>query len=186
MLILFYWLTPFIIAGNSKLEICIKGGVLFLLFCIYSQYFNFDKNVLKYFPLYIIGILTPTSIFEKLKQINKVSLWTIFTICVILYSTLVWANSVNVVFSLTSGILMTFTLILLGELVTNDLMIKVLNPISFASMFAYLFHRQIYAIFKILFSDNNMELPIWCFPLMLVSVFLFSYLAQNFYNKYIN
>ena len=190
MLIMFYWLTPIILIGSTRNRwfILINGIVIYCIFLICNSFFNIDTNILKYFPLYILGILTPMSFFENLRHyiaIRKVNGWYLSAICLLILSILIWINSINIVFSIIAEIVMSFFLILLGISIQNKYCINIFSLVSFASMCAYLFHRQIYAVFKVLFSNEYCSLPYWCLPLMIISVLIISYYIQFLYNKII-
>lgn len=186
MIIIFYALTPILLnnAINKPSKIFFRGLLpLFFFICmLYLQ--HLDERVLIYYPFYLIGIITKQ---ENLKYVNN------FAAIVIL---ILWIITIR--YGLNNNIIMTIILSALGVylLFTISKNIELLFPktnkifsiLSYASMFAYLFHREVYLFFEILFIKflHYKSLPIMVVPIMLLSLFIAAYCGQKLYDNFIS
>lgn len=58
--------------------------------------------------------------------------------------------------------------------------------LSYASMCAYLFHRTLYKVFKMIFADSEGNIPLYIAPIMVLSLFCVAYIIQKGYDELTN
>lgn len=178
MMIFFYAITPVLIWLKS----CKNIYCLFFCIFIYSSlylghiYYGFDKRIANNLLFYILPFLFNTS---KILPYNLSKLWRLIMIVgvnIVLYMILVQKISLEVV----SSIIICYILLTVSSfLALVPLLLKLFNIISYASMFAYLFHRELYIVTHKLFGPySQVNAAIW-----LIVLFIISYLGQFFYDK---
>ena len=80
-------------------------------------------------------------------------------------------------------------LIFISNHITNhssNKLITLLENISYSSMFAYLFHREFYAVARRIFNSPDGSIPIYGIIITILLVFLLSYYGQKVYDVMIS
>lgn len=181
MIILFYILTPFMlwIRTIATRYVCMYVTTIYLFFFLGCNYLWFDSRLTENWPFYAVPFLFPRdvdimSVFKK--KINF--LLTFILLSIILF--FIYENkSINASFDINACI--CFIVLSISNLLSKiSIISKVFTSISFASMFAYLFHREVYILMqKVLGSFTYIEVFFVVFVL-----FCISYYMQKIYNKY--
>lgn len=186
MIIIFYALTPILLynAINKTSRVLLRGLLPLFFFICMLHLQHLDERVLIYYPFYLIGIVTKQ---KNLKYINNYAAIFILILWIMI-----------IMYDLNNNIIMTFVLSALGIylLFTISKNIELLFPkankifsiLSYASMFAYLFHREVYLVFEIIFIKflHFKSLPIMVVPIMLLSLFIAAYYGQKLYDNFIS
>lgn len=182
MLILFYILTPFILFLNKtsyKIYTTVFIYVLILMYHIFIQ--PVDERLLLYYWFYFIPFYC---------QLNKLSLLIIgiLSLCISLgLPALLDKDFIMYDMIIRIGISMLILMLIFFIswcIYRVNFMNKFLSLVAYSSMFAYLFHREIFVLFK--FLCNTEFIHIYYVPLLWVFVFLFSYMAQKLYDNVLN
>lgn len=173
MLLFFIVITPLFCCTKSKIFRILLMAVIYVLIYILSRKANIvDARYVRYVPFYMMGLLfTPDKFLEIA---NKFGLLAIL-LAVLLMSLLpvqhIFLDMCQFVFCIFGGgklaILYCKSVHLLG-------LNKIIAFVSYSSMCAYFFHRQLYAIGVFL------GLPILILPLV---VFCLSYYVQILYDR---
>ena len=167
MMIFFYVITPVLIWLKSLKNIY----CLLFCICIYSFlyighiYFGFDKRIANNSLFYMLPFLFNTS---KILPYNFSKLCRLLIIV-----------GMNIVLS---SIIICYMLVTVSSfLALVPPLVKLFSSISYASMFAYLFHRELYIVtYKLLGSYSQADAAIW-----LLVLFIFSYLGQYLYDSFL-
>lgn len=179
MLILFYFVTPFINRLEREREKVIVLVSLYFLLIISVCYGQTDTRVLIYFPIYMGGL------FGKR---FKVFLTETCSGIKALFSTLAWGISIIICvkyesppyLQLVVAALAIAPLYYVGTFLKrwNNLR-KLFLKLGYASMCAYLFHRQFYSVLKVLIGDFTfITAYLFAFPILLI----ISYAIQKIYD----
>lgn len=176
MLMFFYMLTPLLkqnrdFLGISTGKIC--SLVLFPILCVLYKIGIVDIRILMYMPFYIIGIYSID--LEKCysKKIFVLSTVCLFVCFVLKLNGFLWWY-VYMFLGVVS--LLNFCFICRGIL--NN---KIIQNISYASMCAYLFHREFFEIVPEGFFYNGCGILTVLIASMVV--FYSSFYIQKFYDK---
>lgn len=183
MIMFFYFITPFVL--YYKNDLCktsfILLGILAVLL-ITNHYHKIDYNLFKYLPFYVLGLLIPHRIIDD-EFYNK-KIYSIASLVLIFVCT--WLcfiyNDSNLLFRIVQYIAMLSGVILLFAL-SNLVKCQFFTFVSYASMTAYLFHRQIYFVSVKLFADAGGYLNIYSALITSIFIFLFSYYLQKYYDR---
>lgn len=185
MLIFFYLLTPFLLdADNNKRKVLVKGVLIFMVILLISYITPLKKSlvrVIPYYPYYLLGILTPLNIVDKIKQSQR----TIFVLFFIAISLLCFAKYVcfgSIHVMALSVFIFIFLISIIIEKLQLKLIRKTVSYVAFSSMCAYLFHRQIYGVIAKTSIYLLGCIHFWEIPIMLGSLFIISYYIQKYYN----
>lgn len=180
MMIFFYVITPVLIWLKSLKNIY----CLLFCICIYSFlyighiYFGFDKRIANNSLFYMLPFLFNTSKILPYNFSKLCRLLIIVGMNIVLYMTFVQKISLEVV----SSIIICYMLVTVSSfLALVPPLVKLFSSISYASMFAYLFHRELYIVtYKLLGSYSQADAAIW-----LLVLFIFSYLGQYLYDSFL-
>lgn len=171
MLLFFIIITPALTWKNNKVRKNAVMCILFVTIYIASRKMGMiDSRFVRYTPFYLIGLLmTPKAFLILCKKYGLMSF-----ILAILMS---FFGNHHILFDIA---MCAFWIIWGGKVVTfishyvdNLIMIKIIEAISYSSMCAYFFHRQIYGL-GTMFGLNIFIIPILIFSL--------SYYIQKLYN----
>ena len=184
MIIMFYLLTPCLLLlkqKSIKLTIVV-GGLVFAFFYLGNKCLWFDIRLSEYWPFFFVPFSLPDdkdimTVF-KLKSHFVVTLLIIIFYLVCFYYQEVPCYNFIMFFS---NMLVCYLVLSLSTLIENVKHISsIFCHISFASMFAYLFHREILIVSQCLIRNFSYLQG------FIISVFLFfiSYYMQYVYNKY--
>ena len=184
MLILFYIITPIICKSKSIPYRLIISLIVFVIFITLKHLINIDERVLIYYPFYVLGLLNIKENF--IKDNFKWYVLLISFICFLGYSFLsYYLISYDIVF-INEYALSFFGVIMIIEL--GKLLYKAaflcnfLTYVSYASMAAYLFHRQLFFATRLLIGDFK----IWvAYLLVLPFLLIASFWLQKAYDFFI-
>lgn len=176
MLLLFILITPLLVYKYKKYSFFRIIVMVFLygLFFVLSKKANVvDARFIRYMPFYMIGLLlTPTKFLDLANKYG----WIAFILSVLIMllpfhhlfldmlgycSFIFWGGKVTLLYCKYLG---------------NSIVGKIASFISYSSMCAYFFHRQLYA------TEILIGLPLWLMPII---VFLLSYSVQKAYDNLI-
>lgn len=158
MLLLFYALTPLLLfrSSSQKWRTILKSAVIYgaFLLILLSQISNVDERLLYLFPVYCVGLIIGRGKIsnEKFRLLPfAVGLLAFAGLNYIQYVAGIDELGLKVVY--TISIIAAFIVVAMecGKLFVGKVG-ELLEKISYASMCAYLFHRQIYGIFAKLFG----------------------------------
>lgn len=180
MIIFFYWITPVLLCGlynmtplTRIMNIVIRSTMLFMVIVLLGV----DERIREYYPFYILGIVMDMSIIKtiiEMKPTYKIG------------GVVLWLLSAYVEgLSFVTNMLGCMLLLILSYLIEQHLSQKGRNfflRLSYASMFAYLFHREFYAITKLMCAQPNGTLPVWSIAATILVIFLLSYYMQKCYD----
>ena len=181
MIILYYLFTPFFLYGIGQMNKTDRIiHILISSFLVYAVFLllGVDERIQHYFLFYTLGMLADMECVRSISSVN---------ICYKIGGGIVWlvCSYVGVPVFITDclGILI---LIFISEFIeekANEKSKLLLCKISYASMFAYLFHRQFYQIAKRLFATPNETIPYYGIIITVILIFILSYYGQKIYDK---
>ena len=180
MLILFYILTPLILLMNKRYY---RGCAIVFIYIVLLLYHYFvqhvDERLLLYYWFYFIPFII---------QFNKSSLIIIFVVvvCMTLGSVFYKENILllDIINRIGISSLLLMLILLLSWCICKiTFMNNMLAIVAYASMFAYLYHREVYVAFKLLFKEEH--ILVYYVPLVWIVIFMFSYWAQKYYDRFL-
>lgn len=184
MIILCYLFTPLILWGVGKMNnlervvnIMIRGLLLFaFMMCI-----DIQPKVQAYFLFYIFGMVIDSNCIRFIVNTN--------IICkmggVIAWLLLSYLKVGSMVTD-ALGVLLLICFSNFIEAHSNDRMKSLFEKIAYASMFAYLFHREFYQITKRLFHLLDGTIPVYGIIITVILIFVLSYYGQKIYDLMIS
>jgi len=187
MMIVFYLLTPLILLdtytndGSIKYQrIIIRGLLIELIMFVISCLFSIDERILLYFPFYLLGIITP---IDKVTTLINLRLKT-FTIGIslIIVGLLFSIGWFKDLLTMGGGMLILLFLSSLLESHLYSTVKRILLLVSYSSMCAYLFHRQVYYVLRYL-TGNEEYVPYGMIPIMIIVLFIVSFCIQKVYDS---
>lgn len=181
MIIFFYAITPLIKCNfkNDKWNYLIAVLIWIVLLSLsYKQLI--DDRLCLYYPFYVGGAFYNRSMIFGKNIKSKISIY----LCLII--------SLVVLVIYTNNVIADYIIILLGIILIIALSYFAYSPqllpiilfLSEGSMVAYLYHRQIFGIFKLLSKliYGHIWLNIGVAIIALISTFILSYYFQKIYN----
>ncbi len=200
MLFLFYFLLPFIssqkitIYGNKRIErrvLITKICILFILLYIVSFLIKIDNRILYLFPCFSFGVI--------ISKNNNIKKYINFYFAIIAFLCFVFIErkiqnllqeEVNLQW------IIKFPLAMFGSIIIYDIsdnlakiktIVKLLKPVSYASLCCYLFHRQVYHYTCLIFLPQDgiyrvLYFIVICIPMCII----ISYFTQLYYDKIMN
>ena len=169
MLLFFYLITPIIIQFDIKKRWMMGFCLFVLLWMLDKLYLEMDGRVILYFPFYTLGLClgNPQKIRNMYKRNTLLKLLIVLSIC--LFGILYDNFYLNYIFILSGIYLFSYLSTKLTPIISE----KLISYISYSSLVAYLFHRQIYALF------NSFNIPLY---IAILIIFLISYCIQKCYD----
>lgn len=139
---------------------------------------SIDERILLYFPFYLLGIITP---IDKVTTLINLRLKT-FTIGISLIIVgLLFLIGLFKDLLTMGGTLILLLLLSLWELQLYPTVKRILLIVSYSSMCAYLFHRQVYYVLRYL-TGNEEYVPYGMIPIMIIVLFIVSFCIQKGYD----
>lgn len=187
VLILFYLITPIFLSDiKMKWKICIALILYFILLTEYIFVKTADDRIVTYFPLYIFGLLINAEFEKKLLRI-RYTVIAIVALCIIAYFSEIveLPRPVTLHIQLLLKLLFVFGLMGICDKVAkygNIIIYRIVWFVASASTFAYLFHRQYYAVWEAFFDP----FPYWLAYLVIFpTLIVLSFFGQKLYNRMI-
>lgn len=167
MLLIFYAITPLLLhncdrqSNEGQKKIALKGIVLFSAFYIINNLVSsFEIRILYYFPFYLLGLLLhPNTLYNIINSLKNICTYlcggVILFGLTILFSAYTNASNliidlfINLSYGFVGGILFLFSSNILSKIPYANIFF---NKISYASMFAYMFHRVVFFLCIITFT----------------------------------
>lgn len=177
MLFVFYAWTPlFLSRRNVYQKILIIVLSVFSLFCI-CYFGRADSRMLILFPFYVLGMVTPENLVKAKKVHPSVllaallclTMMSALSVFMYRYISILICSFLIVVISIESGKI-------LGK---SAIISNLMSFISYGSMCAYLFHRQIYGVFHTVIGDFPL---LFAIGVALPIVICISFYLQKAYN----
>ena len=180
MIIICYLFTPLILWGVDNMgevervvNIVVRGVLLFaFMMCIGIQ-----PKVQMYFLFYILGMVVDMSCIKALVGVN-----VIYKVGgVIAWLLLAYLHVATMVTDIL-GVMLLVCLSNCIEVHSGDKIKSLFEKIAYASMFAYLFHREFYQVPKRLFHQADGSIPYYAIPITVIVIFVISYYGQKIYD----
>lgn len=171
MLASFYILTPYV-----KKSFYVGGGILLIIILLNELLTaGVDQRLFIYFPVYVSGLyLSDKNIVERVINSKVIGLLVLFMSIVLYIGTkyFVW-----LIFPFVfSGIL---ALLFISRLLENFVNERIIAPVIYSSLCAYLFHRPIYSGLRHIFGDVSIYT---CLLLYLPICLVVSFYIQHLYD----
>ncbi len=187
-LIFMYTVTPLLAVKNSVRSIIYFCLILIGCFAIDYLFHSVDSRFYYYFLVYELGIL----LAKKHQYLTKKVLSSKYLIIMIIpYILLLLGIGIikNRILMFLGGyfgilIILNISLLIAKKWDTNKRFVSIVSFVSYGSMCAYLFHREIYWLFLTIWTPEE-PLLIWAYLFFLafpVTIFI-SYYIQNKYDK---
>lgn len=138
MLTGFYILTPFV-----KRSMLIGGGILLIFILLHIIIpGGIDTRVFVYYPLYALGLyISETTVLDRVTQ-NKLIILLSLILSLLLYFGAIYYEWLVYPFILIGIIL----ILSVCRFLKNERIKTIISFVSYSSLCAYLFHRQIYTV----------------------------------------
>lgn len=184
MIIAFYYVTPLLCYAKRKKQFscAVLSLTIFLFLYIGNLYLGFDYRLHENFIFYAVPFICPCKYLINILQ----SKWAYIIFLVSLTAELFFYK--NAIDSITDLMVVSDLLVCLGilslasVLATVPRLPVVFYYLSYASMFAYLYHRELYIVAtKIIGKFNYCEAAFFG-----ILLFVLSYYGQQIYDKTIN
>lgn len=183
MIILFYWITPLLlwrVWSMSPLERIMNVVVRSIMIYLIMVLANVEERVQMYYFFYILGIIVNLNVIKlvvNIKPIYQIWVWG----GVIVWFITSYDNPPSFVSNLL-GVILLLCLSNLLEQYCSKRIKSFFSKISYASMFAYLFHRVFYTIVKYIWGLPDGTIPIWILSITIPIIFFLSYYMQKIYD----
>jgi hypothetical protein len=182
MLMSFYFITPFLLyqKGINRYLLIITLNIIIIVCTLQGK---IDSRNMMYFPFYCLGILTGSiETFIENNSLKKMILsLTIFALSAIME--VKSGMSIGFWFYISS---FTFIItLLIGSRIIETkykLIVPIMLKVSFSSMAAFLFHRQIYGVLKLILGSVLID-PIITTLVFAPTAFISAYYIQIIYDK---
>lgn len=179
MMIFLYTVTPLILIRKATYYKIFTAFIIYIALIIFYNLGVMDKNLLLYFPVYCLALLTPPNI-RILKESFSMNLFLISfifsTTCTILC-----VNVNSVTMHILTEISICILILEISKLITFPRMQKISSRISYASMCTYLFHRQYFTIIYKIFNCNGSTAFAWLIAMPLLIIIC--YFIQKSYDS---
>lgn len=181
MLIVFYFITPFILYKASSTKILLVRSILsFFILTLMIKICGGDHRIPQYLVFYLLGFFVPLDLFKKERR----ACLALMGGCLLCVISKYYHSKVCTDFIFPLGVIcLLIASAYFLEKIINVFMKKTFVTISYLSMAAYLFHRQWYGIFKIIFMKDGQFLPYFVVPIMIFSLLVIAWIIQYFYDK---
>lgn len=184
MIILFYILTPIILLLKQKsiyitTYFCIT---IYFIFYIGNRLFYFDIRLIEYWPFYFIPLLYSQKVDCLVNYMKRVKIIVIITIAlfILLKLQLIQNNIFQQLMLFFKSSIICLLLLSLSMYIEKIIFIKrFFQYISYASLFAYLFHREIYSVLYHIVGPYTYFYSV----IFGVALFIMSYYMQLIYDK---
>lgn len=177
MLILFYFLTPIL---KFTISNCTKTawGIIFIFLFVAISLKYADVRLLMYFPFYVIGLNMEKDSFLKILKRKFCILWFLLFLISLVCSQIMICMYV----CMASGVLF---LLSVSMLLYHPMFERAITIMAYASMCAYLFHRQLYGIivFCIRYFSSIDYMPLLVAICSVCVLFGISWFVQFQYDK---
>lgn len=189
MIMFFYILTPLFQRFDQTITKTVFFSALFALLLLLNKVLNvvIDERIFLYFIFYFLGLVLNKRIVENFKNRNCLYLLLLF-ICLFYNQTKFNGMAYEY---LQSGIIIIL-LIAISNLIKETAVSQLFSQVSYASMCAYLFHRQFYLAAVFLVSLNNkgvslrdVTIPFWMALISIIIIFISSFYLQKLYDEII-
>ena len=181
MILLFYLFTPLITKYKGIKAKVVVSGILYIALLVSYLYGETEERVILYFPVYCLGLLcSGKKIFSEKFQ------WKAFVVGVlgaVVSTYLIVKIGENPFIQLLPALTYGGVIIEVGKLLTTRKSTVFFSWIAYASMCAYLFHRQYFEVITVTFGRISwLVAECVMFPLLLVG----SYGVQKGYDYLMN
>lgn len=175
MIILFYLFTPLIIAADNNWGKAARCTLIYAGLILLDLLIEIDGRVLLWFPVYSLGLISSNYVFQE--KCN----WAVAIGSVALFFAVMClpinagGGIVNFISSLLFvAFILQFCKLMIGIRVLDG----TLKWISYASMSAYLFHRQWYGMLNVIWARFD-----WMKALCaLITLLIIAYIIQKIYD----
>lgn len=191
MMISFYAITPLLLPHINKkhreMRILLRGIVVFLLLCILECFHPIDGRVPGLFAFYVLGLALPFPIVERFTVNTTVAVPATFIASVLIFDLinhydLVDYRGLELLGNFCGSWCIISMSVAISRLCKGQLCKDLAFLGSYISLSAYLFHRHVFKIFRIVFGDNDGIMPVWLWPIIIITVFVVSYIIQRLYD----
>jgi len=183
MLVFFYALTPFVVydlGGRCLLSLgkkVVRAFIFFIALYMLSKIIYIDGRLLWNYLFYALGLITPWTAVHWILRKKNICCFVFFPVFYLL-------NHFGVNCVVAFAFLGMVCLLCMSD-VLSALNISWLNKtmtyVAYGSMCAYLFHRQLYKLFRVVLDKGNGIDVMWS-PVMICSLVLISYVLQKIYD----
>lgn len=174
MLLFFIIITPLLLIGKfNKTRIVVMTCVYLTIYLLSRKTNIVDSRFVRYMPFYLGGLLLAPTKF--LNYTNRYGFHAIVVLALLLILPFqhILLDMLKYALAIFGGAKLIISFCKGG---INLKIEKVISYISFASMCAYFFHRQIYAL------EIMLKIPLLVCPLV---VFFIAYWIQKLYNRFV-
>lgn len=187
MILLFYIITPFLLYKNdlNDKSVLLKSTLIYSLFILIKLTNTrfIDERLLILFPTYSMGLMINK---EKTVESSKYTYIRLFlgliAFCVMsiaqFESVVILTGTVTKVAYTISVVILFIVFIIEAGKCFKGITERILSKISYSSMCAYLFHRQIYGVISKVFGNFSALIALISF----ISVIIISFYIQKIYD----
>lgn len=199
MLMMFYVLTPLILYGNKggKKRLLVSVAIYFLFLILYFILPSVDERLLRFFPLYALGLLLTKNTICKLKNSYFAAIISL-VVCVILtafplslpneYISVIVSNLVYVLKFFSAFIFLIWCVDKIN-LSGGGKFCSSIEFVSYISLALYLFHRPVYQVLTMIINGlytKGIGSNLWVLYLIFVPIaIVVSYYIQKVYDKFL-
>lgn len=169
-LLLFFIIVTLLLFTLKKRKLLFVVILYGLLCCLFKLHYV-DWRVVLYMPFYFIGLsISPDKYLGVCKKYGLLSLFFTVLVFIIPYRNVFITTLLNLLLIIVCGKITTF----ICKSQIHKSVIRTISFLSYSSMCAYFFHRQIYAI------GIFLSLPLCIMP---VVIFILAYTFQKTYDR---
>lgn len=190
MLIGLYLLTPVLCKRNCKYQFGVFTIIFLVIGIIDYLFHSVDARIYYYYIVYFIGIVCAQYASEKSKLLSNSNV--VFIIALLIYLIvfyMLFFHTEKRLIMMAEGYLGIFVILNICSRIEKmvekrDRFKELISFLSYASMCAYLFHREIYwLLLKIKHPQTNWGTILYLFFIGVPIVFFLSYYIQKYYDK---
>lgn len=187
MILLFYIITPFLVYKNdlNDKSVVLKSVLLYGLFILIkvTNIRFVDERLLILFPTYSMGLMINKEKIVESFKCNYIRFFLgLIAFCVMSVAefkgVVILSGTVTKIAYTISVVILFIVFIMEAGKCFKGITEKILSRISYSSMCAYLFHRQIYGVISKMFGNFSVLIALISF----ISVIIISFYIQKIYD----
>ncbi len=184
MLILFYALTPYLLAAKKRSGMLLRGVFIIFIFYSLTQWGVLDYRTEFYFVFYLLGLSIPKEYLERISS-RKYNLFIVCSLFLLLCSDKNINNYNYNYIEVSAIVILICSITFIISALNNKKILFVFKGLSYVSMCAYMFHRVVYKVLKDDFFVSVNALSLEYVPIMVLVLLGVSFILQYSYDKYV-
>lgn len=190
MIILLYLATPLLLyrldifqSRKDMMRFALRScAVYMVLLALYALTDGIDIRLLYFYPFYILGIACPIKTVQAV-SFHKIPCFAAGLVLIFISLALQFNQLIYSAINMGGVVLCLLSVSAAIEGWCSERLKTFFLWMAYSSMCAYLFHRELYGVFKLIFANNDGYMSVWVCALMVIVLFVMSYIIQKVYDR---